>query len=376
MKSYVATLFVFMLVLLTGCKPQASLDEYTVEQYRPAYAKGFRILGAEGRKSVIIESIDPWQGAKGVVQRLFIARDGEKAPSGFDGQVIEGEARRIVCMSSTQVAMLAAIGEEERIVGVSGLGFISNDKVRKAADMVDVGYDSNINYELIVAQDPDLVLLYGTNGANSIEGKLRQLEIPYLYVGEFVEDDPLAKAEWMVAVAEIVGKRQSGEKTFAEIPRRYNALKQKVAAAAQPAPKVMLNTPYGDSWFMPCMGSYQTQLISDAGGDYIYKKNKTNSSQPVDIEEAYMLVTDADCWINVGQCHDLATLRSELPRFADTGVMRSGRVYNSNARSTDGGGNDYWESGVMRPDLVLRDLVKIFHPDLVDEDFVYYKQLK
>lgn len=224
--------------------------------------------------------------------------------------------------------------------------------------------------------DPDLVLLYGVNGASSMEGKLKELGIPFMYVGDYLEESPLGKAEWLVVLSEIVGKRAEGEKVFAEIPARYNALKKMVAKKALEAPKVMVNTPYGDSWSMPSTKSYVARLIADAGGDYIYKKNTGNSSMPIDLEEAYKLTSDADMWLNVGMANSLADLKNTCPKFTDTQCFISGNVYNNNLRTNAAGGNDYYESGVVNPDIVLRDIIKIFHPELIQEDFVYYKQLK
>lgn len=320
---------------------------------------------------------NPWQGADSITTQLFIARNGETAPEGFTGQVLQGDAKRIVAMSSTHIAMLDAVDAADHVVGVSGIDFISNPGIQARRDSVeDVGYDGNINYELLLSLDPDIVLLFGVNGASAMESKLTELGIPYMYVGDYLEESPLGKAEWMVALSEVLGKREDGERIFVEIPVRYNALKQKVADAALPAPSVMLNTPYGDSWFMPSTKSYAVQLIEDAGGSYIYGKNTGNTSLPIDLEEAYLLASDADMWINVGMANSLDDVAKMCPKFTDTRCFRNGYIYNNNARTNAAGGNDYWESAVVNPDILLRDLVKIFHPELVEEDFVYYKQLK
>ncbi|MDE5829453.1 MAG: ABC transporter substrate-binding protein, partial [Duncaniella sp.] len=333
--------------------------------------------GADGYKSSIITVTNPWQGADSITTQLFIARGGESAPEGFTGQVLEGDASRIVAMSSTHIAMLDAIGEAGRVVGVSGIDYISNPVIAANRDSIgDVGYEGNINYELLISLDPDLVLLYGVNGASSMEGKLNELGIPFMYVGDYLEESPLGKAEWMVAHSEVVGKRTEGEQVFGAIPVRYNELKKRVADTVLDAPSVMLNTPYGDSWFMPSTESYVAQLVKDAGGDYIYKKNTGNASLPVDLEEAYELTSEADMWLNVGMANTLDELRTSCPKFSDTRCFRNGSVWNNNLRTNAAGGNDYYESAVVNPDILLRDLVKIFHPELVEEDFVYYKQLK
>lgn len=371
------TILPLMLILFACGKKATDINDFNKEIYTPEYASGFKILGADGNGSVIIESNNPWQGADSVVTRLFIARDGEPAPEDFDGQVLDGEAKRIVAMSSTHIAMLDAIGEDGRVVGVSGIDYISNPDIQARRDSIgDVGYEGNINYELSLSLNPDLVLLYGTTGASQMEGKLKELGVPYMYVGDYLEESPLGKAEWLVALSELVGKRADGEKVFSEIPARYNTLKKKVADNILDAPSVMLNTPYGDSWFMPSTESYVARLVKDAGGNYIYTKNTGNASAPIDMEEAYKLTSEADMWLNVGTANSLDELKGAYPKFTDTRCFRNGHVYNNNARTNTAGGNDYYESAVVNPDIVLRDLVKIFHPELIEEDFVYYKQLK
>ena len=344
------SLLLLLVLAFTGCHNKSSkLADFNRTVYTPEYASGFDIKGADGKKSVLVTVTNPWQGADSITTNLFIARDDEEVPADFTGQMLKGDAERIVCMSSTHIAMLDAIGETGRVVGVSGIDYISNPDIQARRDSVgDVGYEGNINYELLLSLDPDLVLLYGVNGASSMEGKLK----------------------------EDIGKRAEGEKVFAEIPVRYNVLKKKVADNILDAPSVMLNTPYGDSWFMPSTESYVARLIKDAGGDYIYKKNTGNASAPIDLEEAYLLASQADMWLHVGMANTLDELKAACPKFIDTRCFRGGQVYNNNARTNAAGGNDYYESAVVNPDLVLRDLVKIFHPELVEEDFVYYKQLK
>lgn len=365
--------------LLASCGSDKSshIEDFNKEIYTPEYASGFDIKGADGKESVMLTTTNPWQGADSITTQLLILRNGESAPEGFTGQVLEGEAKRIVAMSSTHIAMLDAVDVASRVVGVSGIDYISNPDIQARRDSIgDVGYEGNINYELLMSLDPDLVLLYGVNGASAMEGKLKELGIPYMYVGDYLEESPLGKAEWMVALSEVVGKRADGERAFSEIPVRYNALKDKVAEVALDAPSVMLNTPYGDSWFMPSTESYVAQMVADAGGNYIYKKNTGNASLPIDLEEAYKLTSEADMWLNVGMANSLDELKAACPKFTDTRCFTNGQVYNNNARTNAAGGNDYYESAVVRPDILLRDLVKIFHPELVEEDFVYYKQLK
>ncbi len=363
--------------IFTSCHSgTGTLADFSQTIYKPAYASGYEIVGSENSQSTILKTLTSWQGESDSGTMLFISRNGESAPEGFKGQTVEAGAQRIVCMSSTHIAMLDVLGAVERVVGVSGIDYVSNEYITENREKIgDVGFDGGANYEMIVSLDPDLVLLFGVKGASGMEAKLRELQIPFAYISEYLEESPLGKAEWIVAVSEILDQRDRGESAFALIPQRYHALQEKVADIPQ-KPKVMINTPYGDSWFMASTTSYVAQLIKDAGGDYIYKQNSSNASLPIDIEEAYLLAQNSDIWINVGNFSTYADFIARVPRFADIPCVKEKALYNCDLRTNASGGNDYWESGVVHPDIVLRDLIKIFHPELISEDFVYYRRLE
>lgn len=376
-----------MLLLLTAWLPacrrgNTPAQAFTDTVYSPEYASGFTILGAPGSESLLIEVKNLWQGADSVPSGLFIARNGEKAPEGFTGQVIDGEAKRIVTMSSTNIAMLDAIDESERVVGVSGLGFITNPKILARKDEIgDVGYDGSVNYELILSLKPDIVLLYGVDGSSMMEGKLRELKIPYMYIGDYMESDPLGKAEWMVPISALAGKLEKGRERFAAIPERYNTLKDSVkemtAQNRLTIPKVIANAPYSGSWFMPTPISYSGRLVGDAGGKLLWNEGQQGVAVPVEMEKAFSLASEADIWINPSTAASLEELKKLCPKYNNTDVLSGGNVWNNNLHSTPGGGNDYFESGVVHPDLILSDLIKIFHPELLkDEPFHYYKKLE
>lgn len=363
-----------------GSRTSVALSEFNQTVYAPTYASGFEIVGREGGQSTILRTKNPWQGAEQTATELFIVRNSETVPDSFTGQVLHGEARRIVCMSSTYVAMLDAVGCVERVVGVSGVDNVSNSYVAtNRSRIAEVGFDGNVDYEQLIALAPDLVLLFGVNGASGLEPKLHELGIPYAYVGEYLEESPLGKAEWMVAIAEITGCRPEGERRFKAIPERYEALRAKVAAAGATAPKVMINTPYGGSWFMASASSYVARLIADAGGDYLYRKNTSNRSLPIDLEEAYLLTARADVWLNVGSISTLDELKTRYPKFAGLRCVTSGQVYNCDKRLNATGGNDYWESGALHPDVVLHDLIVILHPELLpdgERSLYYYRRVE
>lgn len=372
-----------VLAIAVACRDTAvrSMDDFAVEVYSPRYATGFDIRGAEGSESLLLTVRNPWQGAEGVEKRLFISRDGEPAPAGFDGRTLDGEAARVVCLSSSYVAMLDAIDCADRVVGVSGADYIYNDNIRSGCAegrIGDVGYDADMNFELLVSLRPDIVLIYGVSGENSATtGKLDELGIPYFYIDDYLEESPLGKSEWMVAVGEIVGRGDTARERFEGIAARYESMRNRIASAESlQCPSVMFNTPYGDTWYMPSSRSYAVRLVEDAGGKYVYEGNDGNSSQPIDVEQAYVLTDKADCWINVGAYATLEALRRGNPRFAEARAVRNGRVYAADKRSTPAGGSDYWESAVVNPDLVLRDLISILHPEIDSSELYYYRKLE
>ena len=376
-KSIISTITLLCLLFLASCvyNKKTSLEAFKQDVYTPEYATGFKILGAKNAQSTLIQVSNPWQGAKNVTMSYFISRNGELPPTGFTGPTIPAGAQHIVCMSSSYIAMLDAVGQVDRIVAVSGINYIANPYILAHKDSIkDMGPE--MNYELLLGLKPDVVLLYGIGDAQTaVTDKLKELAIPYMYVGEYLEESPLGKAEWLVALSELTDSRDKGIDVFREIPKRYQALKDLTASVEQ-RPTVMFNTPWNDSWVMPSTQSYMVQLVTDAGADYIYKENTSNSSAPIGLETAYGLIQKADYWINVGAASTLDELKNMNPKFADAKSVRNKTVYNNNLRITATGGNDYWESAVVRPDVVLRDLIHIFHPELISDSTYYYRHLE
>ena len=324
--------------------------------YTNRYAAKFCILGRGD--TVVLRVTDPWQGAKGYSVDYAITK-----PAG-----------RIICMSSSHVAFLDELGLADSIVGVSGLPFITNPTVHRN-NVRDVGSDRYINYELTVALRPDAMFVYEVSGENSsVTEKLMQLGLPVVYIADYLESSPLGKAEWIMAFGALTGRMRQAERVFADIEQRYLEVKNSAVSRHDgPRPKVMLNSPYRDIWYVPGDRSYMVRLIDDAGGDYLASGVDDDASRPISIETAYKLMLEADIWLSPSvEITDLASLRSGVPRFASMNVMKKGNVYNSDARGTPAGGSDFWESGAVRPDIVLKDLAKIFYPDALPGYELYF----
>lgn len=371
------TFIAIFVLLLTACGGKNTYtDNRHLISYDPEYAKGYTIAEtAEG--STVINVVNPWQGAEKVSSGLLITRNGQKAPEKFTGSVLADSAKRIVAMSSTHVAILEALGCADRIVGVSGIDYISSPYIQSHREQIkDVGYEGNVDYELLISLRPDIVLIYGVNSASPMEKKLKELKIPFMYVGDYLEDSPIGKAEWMVPLAEITGNRDKGIEYFNRSKEAYNELASAIGdslkSGAISTSRVMINTPYGDVWYIPSGESYMSRLVADAGGELPLSGNKSTASATIDMEKAYSLAADCDVWINVENAASANALKRNLPRFASVPAVKSGRVYANNLRSTPGGGNDFYESGIVNPHLILRDLVNIIHPSLLGDSVLHY----
>ncbi len=367
------------LFLLWGCPATTTQVEWGESIYTPNSASGFEIVATQGA-STVVRILSPWQGAEGVIKEVFVSRNGEVPPEGFGGVSVKAAPERVVCMSSSHIAFIDALGKVESIVGVSGAEYITNEHIGEGVaqgKVREVGYDSNINYEVLASLRPDVVFIYGTSGENgAITSKLEELRIPYVYVADHAERTPLGKSEWVVALGEIFDVRMAAEECFGGIAERYESLRLGMLDCAE-RPKVMLNSPYKDVWFVPADDSYVVRLIEDAGGEWLCAGSGGHSSYPISGESAFVYLSQADFWLHTNSARTLVALMSENPKFATTKVVRSGGVYNCTARSTQAGGSDFWESGALRADLVLADMIAILHPEVANgHTLYYYEQLR
>ena len=324
---------------------------------------------------------DPWQKSNNNQFDYYIVEKGEKIPDSLkDRQILFSPLQKVVCLSTTHIGLLDALGEVSSIVGLSGSAYLSNAEVKKGVAenrIRDVGYERGLNYEMIVQMKPDVVFAYGVGSEISAQiNKLHDLGIPVVLVGEYLEQSPLAKAEWIKFFGAFYQKEELANTVFEKIKNNYEAIRSSVAKVPD-RPAVLTGLPFKDTWWMAGGQSNLAVLIDDAGGKFLWKENPSKEAFPVSLEAVFLRAAKADFWINCGSVNRLEELIAFDPRFSRLPVLKRSQVYNNNLRSTSGGGNDYWESGVVHPDLILSDLVKIFHPELVmDKDFNYYKKIE
>jgi iron complex transport system substrate-binding protein len=285
---------------------------------------------------------------------------------------------RAVCLSTTHLAFIDALQETATVVGVSGVKYVSNPVIQAraaAGDVREVGYETGVYYEQLVVLNPDVVFVYGIAGEmRSVADKLHDMGVRVVFVGDYLEETPLGKAETLLAFAAFYNKEDTAKTLFQHIVDDYCAVKNKVDTTAY-RPKILLNAPWRNAWYFPGSRNYLTTLIHDAGGEVLGSRQGRNST-PLSLEVAYGYALQADYWLHPNNYNTLAELERIDPRFATIPAFRQHRVFNNSLRHTPGGGSDFWESGVVQPHIILRDVISILHPDLLPEHrLVYYKQL-
>lgn len=275
-----------------------------------------------------------------------------------DTLVLTRPLENVICMSSSQVAGLAAIGADSVISAISGVRYVSNPSVRLRAH--DIGYDSSLDYERILTLNPDIVLAYTISGAEpQYIPRLRSLGVRVLILHDHLENHPLARAEYIRLYGALTGREETADSLFREIASRYDSLASASSEDSRRV-KVLVNVPYGDAWYIPGSDSYMARLVMDAGGKLLGAVPGAVSST-VSLERAYELSQEADIWLNPGPFRTRKELEASHHAFRMFGPLKEGKpIYNNTLRTTPEGGNDFWESGSVRPDLILEDLIAIF----------------
>lgn len=277
-----------------------------------------------------------------------------------DTLIVDKPYRSVVCMSSTQVACLSQIGASDCICGVSGMRYITDSLVRGSGRAVEVG---DLDYERVISIPAEILCASGQGGADY--GRLEDFGIKVIHIYDYMENHPLARAEYIRLFGALTGRMAEADSIFRLVKQSYLETAE-MAAMAAVRPVVLVNAPYRDAWYVPGRDGYFTRLVQDAGAEVAGALPGTASSI-MTVEKAFSLASEADFWIHPGWAASLDELRSSNPLFGDFAVLSEGRVFNNTLRINDGGGNDYYESGSVRPDLVLQDLAAIFHPDLFGE---------
>ncbi|NQU88112.1 MAG: ABC transporter substrate-binding protein [Mariniphaga sp.] len=368
--------FIIFLFILIACS--TNQRDSSEKNNSTKYARGFEITDYNSFKKITV--FNPWEQAKKIAFSYYLMNKGQIIPDSLKKEkVIFTPIERVICLSTSHIAFLDAIGETAKIKGISGSQYVNNNEIRnkiQSGEVVDVGYDSGLNYELILQQKPDLVLVYGIGSeVTTYVRKMEDLGLTVFFIAEYLEESPLGKTEWINCIAPLFGKEKEANLFFKSIESKYNLLKEKANSITE-KPEVLVGLPYRDAWWIPGGKSYLSNLIADAGGDYIGKDNSLDESYVVSFENLLTMAGNAKVWLNVGSVKSKAEIIATDERFAKFPSFNNARIYNNNNRMNPSGGNDFWESGAVYPDRILHDFINIFHPGILeDSELIYYREI-
>jgi iron complex transport system substrate-binding protein len=369
-------IFFTLIFVLFSCKNRS--DKYLLsEVYRNdiQYAERFDLIKKDGYSVLTIKN--PWQGANNINQTYYLIKDSSKVPSGADSQnIIRVPVKRIICTSTTHLSMISALDEQETIKGISFADYIYEKRINELIEnksIADVGYEDNLNKELVIRIAPDLVMIFGIGSESAgYITKLKELGIRIIFNAEYLETDPLGKAEWIKVFGALYNKEEEADKIFASVAEEYNSTKLFIETNTVDKPSVFLGLPWKDTWFISPGNSYISRIISDAGGNYLWKNTRSEVSMPYGLENVYIKAINADYWLNTGSIRRLNEIAAIDNRLAELPSFINRKIYNNNNRISAGGGNDYWESGCINPQKILKDMASIFHPGLFPDHILYY----
>jgi len=346
--------------------------------------KGFSLQYARGiqmqrHADGILVTIHPaWDKNESAVRYLLVPKGKKITVKDPALQVITVPVQRVVSLSTTHLAYINAAGCTDRLVGLADFKHVNTPSVIQrieAGNVKAVGNFSNLRIETIMDLSPDLILTSASGSIYDSHPKLMEAGLPTVMVIDHMEAHPLGRLEWIKFLGLLLGTDSHACRLFDQTVAEYKQLVEKTATVSN-RPRVLTGAPFQGQWWVARGGSFIAHYIRDAGGDYLWASIPGVSSVPMDIESVYERALSADVWINTGSWKRADESLAADSRFGIIPALEKGRMYNNNKRLNRWGGNDYWESGMLHPEVVLADLIAILHPDLLpDHELFYYRRL-
>lgn len=370
-----ALLLLFILFLFS-CKPPVTenKNELTFQSYDTTsveYSKHFSIHYADSFKIVHIYKDEFRQDT---LSSFLLVPQQAVIPEKYKlYKTIGIPIKKIACLSSLYVAYLEKLNLLDKLCALDNSNYIYSKTTRSQLiknQVQEVGSSNSINFEKLVELNPAVIFTYWEQGL-SISDKLNELNIKPVLVIDHLETSPLGRAEWIKLMAALFNEEKKANDFFNELAASYNKL-SRIKDSAKTSPTVLIGAKVSDTWYVPGGKSYMAQLINDAGGNYLWKQDTSTGSLALNFEAVLRQARQADLWLNVYQWKSLADVTHDDARYAYFDAYKNKKIINYNARVNESGGNDYWESGLLQPDLLLSDLIKIFHPELLPHHKLHY----
>ena len=351
--------------------------DYFPDKVDIRYARGFSVRYFGHYK--VLRVVNPFEKQPDTTQYVLVQR-GTPRPSGFPGaQFVEVPICTMIGESSAHIALTGFMRADSVLIGLGSFEYISSPEVLKMVEggkLAEVGSGPSLNRELVLSLQPDLLMVVGrsdqTQNANPL---LSEAGIAVINNAEWMENTPLGRAEWVKLLAVFLNGEALVNEKFGEVERRYQEL-ARLTAGVSKRPTVFNGMSFKGVWHVAGGNGYMAHFLKDAGADYYWAKDTATGSLALDFESVYAVATQAEFWVNPSSAKTRQDLLTNDRRNADFRAFKTGKVYNNNWRTNARGSNDYWESGLVNPHLVLADLIRIFHPDLLpDHQLVYYQPI-
>ena len=357
-----------MTVLLAACgnnsAKNGNAEGGAHEAIAVKYAKGFTV-----RDSADVRLVDV-----GKKDHFALVKDANAAvPEGYTKVTVP--IKSTICMTSLQLSNFTILDAHDVVKGITGTKNLFDEDIKarvKDGRIVKIGMEGEFDNELVMAANPDVIFISPSKrgGYESIKETGITL-VPHL---GYKELDPLGQAEWIKFIGMFIGKEKEANEIFAGIESRYNDLKEKAAKVAN-RPTVTSGEMHYGNWHAVGGKNYLAQIFRDAGADYVINDDE-ESGEDLEFEKMYALSANADYWRILNSFDGEFTyeaLKAKEPRNEMLKAFKEKKVIYCNMKQTP-----YYEIEPVKPDVLLKDLITIFHPELVEEDYqpTFYRLLK
>ena len=377
MKFYSRLIFLSTLLIVFSCKKNITPEEKSIPKEKSIlYAKGFSIESHEDFS--ILKITNPWPKANKNYTYILRKKNGVLPDSLKTFLIIDVPVKRIVVTSTTHIPSLEMLETENTLVGFPNLDYISSEKVRARIDarqIMELGNNQDLDIEKIIALSPDVIVGYGIDNNNPTIDNLEKSGQKVVLNGDWNEETPLGKAEWIKFFGALYNLDKKAKAIFDVIASDYQNTK-KIAANCKSRPTILAGAIYQDSWFMPKGESWGSLLLADANANYLWSHTKGTGSLNLSFETVLARAKNAEFWFQ-GQFSTLAEVEKANHHYKQFDAVKNNKTYTFASKKGKTGGLIYYELSPNRPDLVLKDIVKILHPELLPSyKLTFYEQLK
>lgn len=362
-----ATLLVVCSLWLVAISCSQNHREEKANSISLKYAQGFSVKDSLDCKWVEVKY--PYQGAKSGYTYLLVPSEKKIPLHGKNVQAITVPINSIVCTSTTHIPLLDYLNETNKLIGFPITDYICSKKMRERIDagkVKDLGTDNGMNTEELFVLKPSVVMGYAMSADLGQLKKIKELGIPVVINAEYLEKHPLGRVEWIKFMALFFNKEKEADSVFSFIENEYLTT-QSLAKKTETKPTVLSGVVYGDVWFMPGGKNNAATLLNDAGCNYLWSATESNGFLEVGFESVFSKAKDADLWIGVGSYKSFKEMEAAEKRYALFESFKTKNVFTYNLCLGAKGGNEFLELGYLRPDIILKDLVRISHPELIPQ---------